>query len=303
MRPILALAVISLVAAEKWEQPRTLAEVRISQLTESSGLAASVRYPGVFWTHNDSGGGAWLFAFDREGKSRGRWRVPGVRARDWEALAIGPGPQSKTSYLYIGDIGDNDARRIRGVIVYRVPEPSITDVNGGEGETAAPEGLILTYPDGPHDAEALMVHPRTGDLYVVTKARGHDTDTLVFKAPAPLKAGSRTMLQRIAKIDLPGSSLITLLVGRITGGDISPDGRRVALCDYFRAWEAVLPAGSSDFDQIWKGNWTELSPGARQQGEAIAYTYDGSALIFTSEGKSFPLIELRRAPGAPKTRR
>jgi hypothetical protein len=285
----LLLLLFAAVAFGQYGAPRVLAEVRIPKLTESSGVAASRTRPGVFWTHNDSGGGAWLYAFDRAGNDLGRWKVPNARAGDWEDIAIGPGPKGGHS-IYIGDIGDNRSSR-KFVTVYRVPEPNV--LKGGE-ETAPAEAFRLQYPDGAHDAEALMVHPKTGDLYIVTKARGSDSDTLVFKAKAPVKTGAIVQLVRVAAIETPNASVLTLLVGRINGGDISPDGTRVVLCDYFGAWEAVLPKGAS-FDAIWKAEWRAIALAQRKQGEAVCYRHDGRAIIATSEGATFPLIEVERA--------
>jgi hypothetical protein len=265
-------------------------------LTESSGIAASRAHPGVFWSHNDSGGGPYLYAFDRGGKPFGQWRVAGARSNDWEDIAIGPGPEAGATYLYIGDIGDNNRNR-RDVTVYRVAEP---DPRGGAAQTVPAEMFRLEYPDGPHDAECLMVHPRTGDVYIVTKARGADSATSVYKAAAPLRTGKRIALRRLGELTLPSASPITMLVGRVNGGDISPDGTRAVVCDYFGAWEAVLPAGAGNFDAIWKADWKPLQLGARAQGEAVCYRHDGRAVLATSEGESFPLIEVERDQHSPR---
>ena len=91
-------------------------------IDESSGLVASRVNPGIYWTHNDSGDGPFIYAFDQTGRSRGIVRVAGANNRDWEDISVGPGPQTGTSYLYIGDIGDNDFIR-REVVLYRIPEP------------------------------------------------------------------------------------------------------------------------------------------------------------------------------------
>lgn len=288
-----AIALVLLVpfAVAQYNPPHVLAKVDISYLNESSGLAASRRHPGVLWSHNDSGGGPWLYAFDRAGKSLGRWRVPGAQSSDWEDIALGPGPKKDSSYLYIGDIGDNNSGR-KFITVYRVPEPD--NPSARAGMTAAAEAIRLEYPDRPHDAEALLIHPRSGDLYIVTKARGRDGETTVYKAAAPLSTRSRTRLKRVAALSLPNTNVFTLLIGRITGGDMSPDGTRVALCDYLGAWEAELPAGARNFDAVWTSKWRDIDIGKRPQGEAIAYRHDGGALLATSEGKPFPLIEVTR---------
>ena len=279
---IVAALLLSTALFAQYSAPRVIARVRIPHLKESSGVAASRKHPGVFWTHNDSGGGAWLYAFDRSGRDLGRFAVRGAKARDWEDIAIGPGHR-----IYIGDIGDNRST-LKGVTVYRIPEP---DPKDNSRVTADAEAFRFRYPDGPHDAETLMVHPQSGDLYIVTKARGEDRDTLVFKAKAPLKSGTLT---RVAALKLPNTSVFTLLLGRINGGDISPDGSSVVICDYFKAWEAVLPKGAKDFDAIWKAEWKDLALGDRDQGEAICYRHDGKAVLAASEGSPFPLIEAVR---------
>ena len=207
---------------------------------------------------------------------------------DWEALSSGPGPERGVPYLYIGDIGDNDRDRDE-VVVYRVKEPA-----EGVTETEPAEAFRLTYPDGPHDAEALMVHPKSGDLYIVTKARGSDARTGVYKAPAPLRKQGVISLRLVATLDLPDMSSFTLLVGRITGADISDDGKRVILCDYFRAWEAMLPADAVNFDSIWQSKWISFELPGRPQGEAICYQPDERGILATSEGSPFPLIEAER---------
>lgn len=282
---IAAGLVLALAVHGQYAPPKVIATVRVEGLTESSGIAASQRHPGVFWTHNDSGSGPHVFAFHRSGKALGRWRVAGAKAHDWEDIAIGPGPRAGVPYLYIGDVGDNNRKR-KFVTVYRVAEP---DPWAPAGKTGAAEAIRLEYPDGAHDAECLMVHPRTGDIYVVTKARGSDSATRVFKASGK---GGRMLLA--AEIKFPSESPLSLLVGRISGGDISPDGTRVILCDYFTGWEAVLPPKSRNFDEIWKTPWRQVDLGARAQGEAAGYRHDGKAVLATSEGESFDLIEAER---------
>ena len=113
--------------------------VRVAELPEGSGLAASRLTPGRFWSHNDSGK-AELFALDAKGKVTGRLQLSGAVVEDWEAVAVGPCPTG--SCIYVADIGDNDAAR-KSVTVYRVPEPA-----EGAG-TAQVDGVFhASYPDG-----------------------------------------------------------------------------------------------------------------------------------------------------------
>jgi hypothetical protein len=265
-----------------------LGTIRNPAIKESSGLVASRTMPGVYWTHNDSGDGPFLYAIDSSGESRGVWRVIGATAIDWEDIAAGPGPQANQSYLYVGDIGDNNSVRSE-IIVYRIPEPKSSDAKSTKARplaTEPAEAIRFRYPDGKHDAETLIVHPLSGDLYVVNKVAF--ANAVVYKASAPMSPNKTTTLARVVELKLPG-----LFGGIVTGGDISPDGQRVALCDYFGGYEAVLPTSSSSFDDIWKQRFLSIDLGKQKQREGIAYRLDGKALLTTSEGQS-TLIEVVR---------
>ena len=270
--------------------PIHLADLEEKGVDESSGVVASRRNPGLFWTHNDSGDGPLLYAFDREGRRRGVWSVAGAKAHDWEDVAAGPGPQRGQSYLYVGDIGDNDKDR-KEIIVYRVAEPAVTAdtvVNNSVEPypTAPAEAIHLKYPDGRHDAEALAVHPATGDLYVITKTRNPAAAAGVYKLAAPYSVGARNTLQKIGEVRVP-----SLFPGMITGADISPDGSRVVLCDYFNAYELVATGG---LDQVWEQKPAVVRLGSRPQGEAVCYTLDGKSILATSEGSPAAVIEVPR---------
>ncbi|HLL73674.1 MAG TPA: hypothetical protein VK421_00135 [Pyrinomonadaceae bacterium] len=270
--------------------PVVLGHLEDKSIRESSGLAASRLAPGLFWTHNDANGDPVIYAFDRQGKSRGAWRVAGATMDDWEDIAAGPGPQGRP-YLYVGDIGDNKGNRDR-IIVYRFPEPAAGEAAGDTRlATEAAESVALKYPDGSQDAETLMVHPRTGDIYVVTKVGFAAAGVYKLSAPQPF-TGVHT-LKRVGRLSTPG-----VFGGLFTGGDISPDGRRVVLCDYAGAYELELPAGVSDFDRVWAQPLKPVAVGERRQGEAISYSHDGSSILATSEKRPTPLIEVTRAdPG------
>jgi hypothetical protein len=258
-------------------------------IDESSGLVASRRNPGLLWTHNDSGDDPVVYCIDLKARTCGVWRVTGAEAFDWEDIAIGPGPRAGDPYLYAGDIGDNIDQRTQ-IVVYRVPEP----VAGSAGPvpvptktapaaTAPAEALRLRYPDGPHNAEALLVHPVTGDLYVVSKEAGGAN---LYKAAAPVNPAAVTTLARVAALHLGPSELVT-------GGDISPDGLRVALCTYARGYELQVPAGGG-FDGVWSQAPVPVDLGFRLQGESIAYRLDGRALLATSEIYPSPLLQVER---------
>jgi hypothetical protein len=276
--------------------PVHLVNLENQSIKESSGIASSRRNAGIFWTHNDSGDGPFVYAFDRQGKHRGVWRVTGAKAIDWEDMAIGPGPKRGRSYLYLGDIGDNSKKRNQ-ITVYRVAEPQVTPKDSSSTvqnprETEAADVIRLKYPDGKYDAETLLIHPFTGDLYVITKVMGAPARVYKLRAPAP-KSGVST-LSYVGELRFPNQFL-----GFITGGDISPDGRRVVISDYLGACELILPVKrGTAFDEIWKQSPRPVDiggfPGVRRQGEAVCYRADGLAILATSEGLPCPLIEVVR---------
>lgn len=280
-------------------QSRIIAKLEDASIDESSGLIASRRNPGLFWTHNDSGDDPVIFAFDRQGKRRGVWRVEGAKARDWEDIAIGPGPERNRPYLYVGDIGNNGKAR-EEIVVYRFPEPTIEtgDAESGRRNPRRTEMLDIIrvrYPDGAHDAETLMVHPTSGDIYIVTKTISRSA--VVYKLSSTLSLTNVNVLARVSEVRLPSP-----LGSMITGGDISPDGRRVVLCDYLGAYELSLAADSAaNFDTIWKQPAVSTQLGPRGQGEAVCYRLDGAAILATSEGRNAPLIEVELPPPARAT--
>jgi len=194
-------------------RPRVSGRVADPALDELSGLVSSRTRPGVLWAHEDSGAAPELIALRAGGRVLGRFAVPGASALDWEAIATGPAPGGG-ALLYVGDIGDNEAGR-DSVDVYRLPEPD----PARPGVTAPAQRLRLRYPDGAHDAEALLVDPLRDELMVVTKELG---GTRAYVTRASGAAGRVVTLRR-------GPALPLLLV---TAGDVSADGGVVALRTY-----------------------------------------------------------------------
>jgi hypothetical protein len=276
-------------AQAPYGSPTISGTIKNSSITESSGLVASRSTPGAYWTHNDSGDGPLIYALNSSGASRGVFRVTGALAQDWEDISIGPGPQAGKSYLYIGDIGDNSTARSQ-IVVYRVAEPALSAetaklTKARPGKTEPADAIRLRYPDGKFDAETLVVHPVSGNIYIVTKVPL--VNPVVYEAAAPFTPNKVITMKRIGEVRVP-----SLFGGVLTGGSISSDGRRVAFCDYFQGYELVLPAKSSDFNDIWKERMTGFDLGKRKQGEAIAYRHDGKAFLATSEGPHSPITQV-----------
>lgn len=264
---------------EPFAPPVLLGQLDDETIQESSGLAASRRNPEFLWTHNDSGDGPAVYCLTRAAVRCGTWALTGAEALDWEDMAAGPGPVASQPYLYMGDIGDNNKNRA-DVIVYRVAEPMAPSADATTLQATEPAEVIrLQYDDGAHDAEALMVHPTKGDIYVVTKDAA---DTGVYKA-----AAGTTTLVRIDTLRLGFDEVVT-------GGDIAADGQRAVLSTYRQAYEYGLPGDAAGFDDIWAQRRRPVTLAPRAQGEAIAYRLDGNALLTTSEKLPMPLHETVR---------
>jgi hypothetical protein len=272
-----------------YEKPVVVGRIESPEVNESSGVASSLCQSGVLWTHNDSGDGAFIYAMNLSGKHLGKWQVTNARNHDWEDMAAYK-DASGTCYLYIGEIGNND-RALSSQRVYRVKEPTVrAEAVAASGknalQTEPAEILEFKYSDSRHDAETLMVEPKTGAIYVLTKR--FDGPAAVFKIAPSFGSRSVVQAERIADISLPA-----VPNGLLTGGAISPDGKQVVLCDYSSAY--VIDMGTSaNFDDGWKQKPIPVEVGERKQGEAITFSPDGNSIIATSEKSKSPVIQVKR---------
>ena len=273
-----------------WEKPKVVGKIDSSEIDESSGIAASRCNENVFWTHNDSGDDAYIFALDEKGKKLGTWKVSGATNIDWEDIATRK-DKSGECFLYIGEIGNN-ARKRDEFTIYRVKEPKVLDENKSSSkknplETENAEAIKFSYPDIRHDAETLIIHPETGDFYILSKRLSGASG--VYKLKANYELGKTNTLEKIADLSVPAAPN-----GFLTGGDISPDGKRVVVCDYFNAYEIVLPEKAKNFDEIWTQTPVTIELGKREVGEAIGYSADGKSIFATSEKNNSPFIQVKR---------
>jgi hypothetical protein len=255
-------------------------------ITEASGLAASIRNPGVLWVHNDSGDSARVFALGANGATRGTYTLTGASATDWEDIAVGPGPSAGHSYLYVGDIGDNAATRPE-IVVYRVAEPSVTG-NPGAVSLGSVATLHLRYPDGAHDSEALFVDPVTGEMYLIAKSLGGGP-VGVYRAPARLGNASTTILTKVATLSLAAG-----LANAVTGADAASDGHAIAVRTYGSVLLWDRADGKTPAQVLANGPCHGPLP-AEVQGEAIGFEADGRGYVTVAEGAN-PTLHRYRVP-------
>ena len=240
--------------------------------TELSGLVLSRTQRGVGWTHNDSGDSPRLFAVATSGRLLAELSVSGADSVDWEDIAAQRGG------LLVADIGDNLAQR-PSVSVYRVAEPRVTGAAAQLAPTAAASRIELRYPDGPRDAETLLRDPVSGALVIVEKTFGATAGVYVAARPRPVNGGDGPLtMRRSGRLELG-------VAQPVTAGDVSADGRVIALRSYDSVFVWRRRAGESVAAALRRkpcsGGANLLAEG---QAEALALDPDGSAFYTVAEG-------------------
>ena len=237
-------------------------------LVEASGLAASRSHPGMLWTHNDSGNPNYVFLIDSTAVVRATYSLDGCANRDWEDIAIGPGPVPGQNYIYVGEIGDNKAKNPSS-FVYRFIEPSgALDTTGALKHITSIDKINFVYPDGPHNAETLMVDPLTKDIYIASK--GPVVNLYVARYPQPVDSL------------FTAKELATLPLSTLTAGDISPSGSEIVMRNYVQIYYWKKAANQTISMALQQT--PELLPYSPEaQGEAICWSPNGDAYYTTSE--------------------
>jgi hypothetical protein len=292
---LLPLVIILFVGAYAWHRHTAakvdkMGAIDSREAREVSGITASVLNKDVFYVHNDSGDTSRFFAITPYGKLLStityNWGANSyIYQHDCEDIATGPGPVKGKSYVYIGDIGDNAYVRPY-ITIYRVPE-QISFAT--EKEVHAPcSPLHLKYPDGPKDAETLMIDPIDRLLYIVTKRRDSVT---VYTAPLTYKRNDTVMLTKRCMLFFAGIKPFKW----ITAGDIAKDGQQVVL----KSYQKVYYWRRKNNEPLWQTLQRQpREPYYLQEklGEAIGFTPDGSGYYTTSEGV-YATLYYYRSPG------
>jgi hypothetical protein len=241
---------------------RLLFRFKDPRLTESSGLAVSRSHRGFVYTHNDSGAGATFFAGGTDGRPRAAYTVAGAQARDWEAMAASADPATGQGVLWFADIGDNLNGAWADYSIYKVSEPrTLRDA------TLQATRYRFRYKDGGRNAEGIMVHPRTGRLYVVSKEFAGS----IYQAPARLRTDRVNILRRVGPAPIMA-----------TDAAYAPDGSSFVIRTYLSA--SLYRAPGELISRV-------TMPSLRQA-ESITYTRDGKSLLTGTEGVDSPVYEV-----------
>ena len=257
-------------------------------IKEASGIARDPRRDDLFWLHNDSKNETVLFGVDTTGVVLITARVPGVTNRDIEDIAIGR--CGSESCLYLGDIGDNRAR-YPTVRVHRIPLPDLPGTGSGNGVAIGGNDQVLTplatweldYPDGPRDAEGLVIDDSREQLSIITKGRrGEVVLFSVDLAELEQSDGSTITLRRIGRLMIPIGGGIQQLV---TAADLSPDGTSLAVRSYSSLY--LLPWSGADHQDTAAVPFSApLFAALEPQGEGVAWGAEGEVMYLASEGRA-----------------
>ena len=250
-----------------------------SEITESSGICASRKNPGVFWTHNDSGGKPVIYAFDKEGHDLGTFSIA-ARAKDWEDIACATVAGQPT--LVVGDVGDNIHER-ESVRLLEFVEPTVPPYaqnatsRKDKKETRhageiKPHVINISWPEKSPNCEAVGLCP-DGTILLITKVYGH----------APCAAYAINPKDQAQEKCVP-SKLLDLNIPTVTAMDVSPDGLKCLVLSGGKAYEYTRTAR-----QTWKEALATqpriIKVPIGQQSEGICYDLDAKSCWLTSETK------------------
>lgn len=298
IRALLAAGVFALPAAAEAQtranapgSERAVLEALVTdeRISEISGLAASRRHEGIYWVHNDGDNPAELYAIDGTGSLRATLRIAGLRNVDWEDLDAFE--HEGRSYLLIADVGDNGGMRgeLRLIVV---EEPQSL----GDAEHAPAWVVRFHWPDGPRDCEAVAVDARAGEVLLISKKR---VPPELFRVSLQPRDATLQVAERIGSLagiaqptaeDLVRNPVYGRYRSQVTGADISPDGRLLAVLNYRTAY--LWSRASEGWGETVRQRPRVLDFPWIPQAEAIGFDASGLNLWIGSERLPAPLLRL-----------
>ena len=284
---LLAAGSAPLLASEA----RLAAVVTDTRLAEISGMAASLRHPGLLWVHNDSDDAPRLHAIDHQGEVRASLTLRGAANTDWEDLAAFE--RDGQSYLLVADTGDNGGIRSQLTLLV-VAEPATI----AEDQQAEPAWQVrFRWPDGPRDCEAVAVDAAAGFVYLVAKKR---VPPEVWRVPLRPQGDAVVEAERVGALagvsqpseaDLERNPVYGRYRSQITAADIGAGGRLFAVLNYRTAyvyrrrdgepWAAALARPPQELPFPWL-----------PQAEALALDPGGRWAWISSEKLPAPLLQV-----------
>lgn len=236
------------------------------KIPEASGIADSKTNPGFIWVEEDSGNPPDLYLLGKNGNIKGKVHLRDAVNTDWEDMLLSSGPLAETSYLYVGDIGDNNAVRASCAIL-RFPEPA-----AGTDTVTQYDKISFKYPDGPRDAEAFLVDPATKDIFIITK---RDSLSRIYKLPYPQDTIHVTTATYLGSLPYNG----------VVSAALSTDGQQLIVKTY-GGLNYYTRGASQSIDTALQGTFKKLGYQLEPQGEAVCFALDDTGFYTLSETNS-----------------
>ncbi len=236
-------------------------------IDEASGIADSKSNTGFIWVQQDGGNPPELFLLSYTGTVQKKIPIKGVTNRDWEEMAVGNGPVAGTNYVYLAETGDNSAT-YTNYAIYRFAEPTLTT-----DTVFNTDKIVFQYPDGSHDAEAMLLDNSTKDIYLISK---RDSASRIYKLPYPQSTTTTMIATLVGEMPFTG----------VSAAAASPDGKELLVKTYTNVYYWKRNAGETIGAALLR---TPLALGymLEPQGEAICFKNDNSAFLTLSEKPFF----------------
>jgi hypothetical protein len=232
-------------------------------LKEASGIVDSRTIPGYLWVEEDGGNPPQIYLLKHDGTYTDSVMIIGATNRDWEDITIGPGPTDGKSYIYIADIGDNNAS-YADASIYRFAEPA-----AGVHAVSDYEKITFTYPDGAHDAEALLVDDQTKAIYIITK---RETEGRIYKLAYPQSTSTIGVAEYVSSLTYTG----------VVSSSLGSDGKELIVKNYTDVYY-YSRKNNEPLSATLARTPAKLGYQLEAQGEAIAFAADKSGFFTLSE--------------------
>lgn len=276
-----------------WNAAKVIGSLPADLLPEASGLAISNIDPNRLYHINDSGNDFAMIMTDLSGKNKKEIRLEGMKTKDTEELASGHCFYKHC--LFIGDIGDNAFQRESIQVGWLEEKQTYAAVEKLSGH------VTLTYPNGPHNAESMIIHP-DGNLYIFSKGRATNAK---FADPAQIykisvnkllqSHGMKMQMEFVGELDLPSLLQDEKPAGQIaTGASINSEGDRLLILTYNNVLELSWSSLMSFKQKLIEGIDFNIIPAAiLPQQEAISFMPNSESFLVTSEGgnKNTPILQ------------
>jgi hypothetical protein len=225
-------------------------------LKEVSGIADSKTAPGHLWAHQDRGNPPQLHLINYDGTVKKNIYIKGARNRDWEDMALAGRD------LYIADIGDN-YKEFTEYTIYKLPEPDL-----GADTVYSFETIRFRYPDGAHDAEALLVDPTTKDIFILTKS---DDPAAIYKLVFPYSTTEVNTAVKSGQLTYKGA----------VSAALSSDSKEIIVKTYFALFH--YKRADASIEAALQKLPATLPYRIEPQGEAVTFANNNGGYFTLSE--------------------